>query len=305
MVHSQSNAAASPTRKTSRFHWTRILIYALLIIFAIWFLMPVYVLLMASLKSQAEAMQMQNMWLPPRILGIRSFLIAWFGSTAPPATLGLEQGFWNSVMLVVPATIISTFIGSINGYVLAKWKFRGADFIFTLMLFGMFLPYQSILIPLVVTYQNFTKFTGIPLFATIPGLVVAHVIYGIPICTLIFRNYYAQLPTEMIEAARIDGANFFSIYRRILLPLSQPAFVVVVIWQFTSIWNDFLFGITLANTPKVYPITVSLNNIAGSFHVPYNVQMAAAVLTAIPPLLLYIFLGRYFIRGLMAGSLKG
>lgn len=222
-----------------------------------------------------------------------------------PATLGLEQGFYNSLMLVIPATIISCFIGSINGYVLSKWKFRGADFLFTLMLFGMFLPYQSILIPLVVTYQNFARLTGIQLFATIPGLVVAHVIYGIPICTLIFRNYYAQIPTEMIEAARIDGANFFSIYRRILLPLSQPAFVVVVIWQFTSIWNDFLFGITLANTPKVYPITVSLNNIAGSFHVPYNVQMAAALLTALPPLLCYIILGRYFIRGLMAGSLKG
>jgi glucose/mannose transport system permease protein len=293
------------TRTPFQFRWTRIIIYALLIAFALWFLMPVYVLLMASLKSQAEALQIQNMWLPPRIIGFKSFQIAWFGSTEPPATLGLEQGFWNSVSLVLPATIISTLIGSINGYILSKWKFRGSDLIFTLMLFGMFLPYQSILIPLVVTYQNFTKLTGLQLFSTIPGLVVAHVIYGIPICTLIFRNYYAQLPTEMIEAARIDGANFFSIYRRILLPLSQPAFVVVLIWQFTSIWNDFLFGVTLANTPKVYPITVSLNNIAGSFHVPYNVQMAAALLTALPPLLVYIFLGRYFIRGLMAGSLKG
>lgn len=298
-------AAAAHRRSTSRFHWTRIVIYGVLILFAIWYLMPVYILLMASFKSQAEALQLENMWLPPRILGFKSFQIAWAGSTEPPATLGLEQGFWNSVWLVVPATIISTFIGSINGYILAKWKFRGADFLFTLMLFGMFIPYQSILIPLVVSYQTFTNWTGIPLFSTIPGLVVAHVIYGIPICTLIFRNYYVQLPTEMVEAARIDGANFFSIYRRILLPLSQPAFVVVVIWQFTSIWNDFLFGVTLANTPKVYPITVSLNNIAGSFHVPYNIQMAAALLTAIPPLLVYIFLGRYFIRGLMAGSLKG
>ncbi len=295
--------ALSPRR--SRWHWTRLIIYALLVVFAIWYLMPVYVLLMASLKSQAEALQIQNMWLPPRILGIRSFQIAWFGSTTPPATLGLEQGFWNSVLLVIPATIISTFIGSINGYILSKWRFRGADLIFTLMLFGMFLPYQSILIPLVVSYQWFERITTLQLFSTIPGLIVAHVIYGIPICTLIFRNYYTQLPNEMVEAARIDGANFFSIYRRILLPLSQPAFVVVVIWQFTSIWNDFLFGVTLANTPKVYPITVSLNNIAGSFHVPYNVQMAAALLTALPPLLVYIFLGRYFIRGLMAGSLKG
>jgi glucose/mannose transport system permease protein len=298
-------AAGVRTRSTSRFHWSRILIYAILIVAALWFLMPIYVLVVASLKSQAEALQIQNMWNLPRVLGVRSFQIAWFGSLEPPATLGLEQGFWNSIFLVIPATIISTLIGSINGYILSKWKFRGADLLFTLMLFGMFIPYQSILIPLVVTYQSFAQITGIQLFSTIPGLVVAHVIYGIPICTLIFRNYYTQLPTEMVEAARIDGANFFSIYRRILLPLSQPAFVVVVIWQFTSIWNDFLFGVTLANTPKVYPITVSLNNIAGSFHVPYNVQMAAALLTALPPLLVYIFLGRYFIRGLMAGSLKG
>jgi glucose/mannose transport system permease protein len=298
-------ASLAPTRPSSRFHWTRIFVYLILILFAIWFLTPVYVLVMASIKSQAEALQLSTMWSPPRILGFRSFLIAWFGSTQPPATLGLEQGFWNSVSLVIPATLISTFIGSINGYILSKWKFRGADLIFTLMLFGMFIPYQSILIPLVVTYQAFEHLTTIQLFSTIPGLVVAHVIYGIPICTLIFRNYYSQLPTEMIEAARIDGANFFSIYRRILLPLSQPAFVVVLIWQFTSIWNDFLFGVTLANTPKVYPITVSLNNIAGSFHVPYNIQMAAALITALPPLLVYIFLGRYFIRGLMAGSLKG
>jgi glucose/mannose transport system permease protein len=298
-------ASLAPGRPSLRFHWTRLVIYLILLVFAIWFLTPVYVLLVASFKSQSEALNISTMWDLPRILGVRSFITAWFGSTEPPATLGVEQGFWNSVSLVIPATLISTFIGSINGYILSKWKFRGADVIFTLMLFGMFIPYQSILIPLVVSYQMFTNFTGIPLFSTIPGLVVAHVIYGIPICTLIFRNYYSQLPTEMIEAARIDGANFFSIYRRILLPLSQPAFVVVLIWQFTSIWNDFLFGVTLANTPKVYPITVSLNNIAGSFHVPYNIQMAAALLTALPPLLVYIFLGRYFIRGLMAGSLKG
>ncbi|MBI1800772.1 MAG: carbohydrate ABC transporter permease, partial [Chloroflexi bacterium] len=204
-----------------------------------------------------------------------------------------------------PATIISSLIGSLNGYILSKWKFRGAGLIFPLILFGMFIPYQAILIPLVQTYQLFEKVTGIQLYSTIPGLIVAHTIYGIPITTLIFRNYYATVPDEMIEASRIDGANFFTIYRYILFPLSVPGFVVVMIWQFTSIWNDFLFGITLANNPKVYPITLSLNNIAGSFHVPWNIQMAAALLTAVPPLLVYIFLGRYFMRGLMAGSLKG
>jgi glucose/mannose transport system permease protein len=295
---------AAPTHRRSSFHWTRVFIYAILILFGIWYLVPVYVMLITGFKSQIEALQISTMWTPPSIIGFKSFEIAWFGATNP-ASVGLQQGFFNSLQLVIPATLLSAMIGSINGYILSKWKFRGASLLFALMLFGMFIPYQSILIPLVQSYKVFENLTGVRLFSTIPGLIVAHTIYGIPITTLIFRNYYSQIPTEMVEASRIDGANFFSIYRYILFPLSKPGFVVVMIWQFTSIWNDFLFGVTLANNPKVYPITVSLYNIAGSFHVPWNVQMAAALLTAVPPLLVYIFLGRYFMRGLMAGSLKG
>jgi glucose/mannose transport system permease protein len=279
-------------------------LYAILIAFAVWYLIPVYVMLMTGFKSQQEALDIQTMWSPPRVIGWRSFLIAWSGSIES-GVVGLQQGFGNSLRLVIPATLFSAFIGSINGYILSKWKFRGANTLFTLMLFGMFIPYQSVLIPLVQTYQVFQQVTGIQLFSTIPGLILAHSIYGIPICTLIFRNYYTQIPTEIVEASRIDGANFFGIYRFVLFPLSIPGFVVVMIWQFTSIWNDFLFGVTLANNPNVYPITVSLNNIAGSFTVPWNVQMAGALITALPPLLVYIFLGRYFMRGLMAGSLKG
>lgn len=297
-----SALAKSPRRRPLQ--WTRVLIYAILVLFAIWYLVPVYVMLITGFKSQQEALQIQTMWTPPRIIGFRSFQMAWSGSEES-SIVGLQQGFWNSVQLVVPATILSALIGSLNGYILSKWKFRGADLIFTLMLFGMFIPYQSVLIPLVQTYQIFKAISGIQLFSTIPGLIVAHTIYGLPITTLIFRNYYTQIPTEIVEASRIDGANLFSIYRYVLFPLSLPGFVVVMIWQFTSIWNDFLFGVTLANNPKVYPITVSLNNIAGSFSVPWNVQMAGALITAIPPLLVYIFLGRYFMRGLMAGSLKG
>jgi glucose/mannose transport system permease protein len=297
-----SAVKATPRRRPV--HWTRVLLYAILTLFAIWYLMPVYVMLITGFKSQQEALNIQTMWTPPRVISWKSFLIAWSGS-AESSVVGLQQGFWNSVRLVIPATLFSAFIGSINGYILSKWKFHGANVIFTLMLFGMFIPYQSVLIPLVQTYQAFRQVTGIQLFSTIPGLIVAHTIYGIPICTLIFRNYYTQIPTEVVEASRIDGANLFGIYRYVLFPLSIPAFVVVMIWQFTSIWNDFLFGVTLANTPKVYPITVALNNIAGSFSVPWNVQMAGALLTALPPLLVYIFLGRYFMRGLMAGSLKG
>jgi glucose/mannose transport system permease protein len=297
-----SATTATPRRRP--FHWTRVLLYAILILFAVWYLVPVYVMLITGFKSQQEALQIQTMWIPPRVIGWKSFTMAWFGSEEA-SIVGLQQGFWNSVQLVIPATLFSSFIGSINGYVLSKWKFRGANVLFTLMLFGMFIPYQSVLIPLVQTYQVFKQVTGIQLFSTIPGLIVAHTIYGIPICTLIFRNYYTQIPTDVVEASRIDGANLFSIYRYVLFPLSVPAFVVVMIWQFTSIWNDFLFGVTLANNPHVYPITVALNNVAGSFSIPWNVQMAGALLTALPPLLVYIFLGRYFMRGLMAGSLKG
>ena len=293
---------AALTQNRRPFPWRRIPLYVLLLIAAVFYLTPVYVLLITGFKSQVEALNIFNMWTPPDIISFHAFNVAWFGAAD---TVGLQQGFLNSVQMVVPATLISSMIGSVNGYILAKWKFRGADLLFPLILFGMFIPYQSILIPLVQTYQLFEKITGIQLYSTILGLIVAHCIYGIPITTLIFRNYYAAIPTEMIEASRIDGANIFSIYRYILFPLSVPAFVVVLIWQFTSIWNDFLFGISLANNPKVYPITLSLNNIAGSFHVPWNIQMAAALLTAVPPLLVYIFLGRYFMRGLMAGSLKG
>jgi glucose/mannose transport system permease protein len=167
------------------------------------------------------------------------------------------------------------------------------------MLFGMFIPYQSILIPLVQVLQK------MGLYGSIPGLIFVHVVYGIPITTLIFRNYYAEVPTELVEAAKIDGAGIIGIYRHILFPISMPGFVVVMIWQFTSIWNDFLFGIIVTSRPAVQPITVALNNMAGSYIVEWNVQMAGALLAALPTLLVYVLLGRYFMRGLLAGSLKG
>jgi glucose/mannose transport system permease protein len=201
--------------------------------------------------------------------------------------------------MVIPATLISAALVSVNGYIFARWQFRGANTLFTLALFGMFIPYQSILIPLVQTLR------AIGLYGSIPGLILTHVIYGIPITTLIFRNYYATVPKELVEAARMDGAGLLGVYRRIMLPLSMPGFAVVLIWQFTSIWNDFLFAVTVAQNPAVQPVTVALNNLAGSFIVEWNVQMAGALLAALPTLLVYIFLGRYFMRGLLAGSLKG
>ena len=185
-----------------------------------------------------------------------------------------------------------------NGYILAKWRFRGSETLFTLILFGMFIPYQSILIPLLKVES------AAGLYNTITGLVIIHIIYGIPITTLIFRNYYVGIPEELVEASRMDGAGFFGIYRHILLPLSIPGFVVVLIWQFTSAWNDFLFAVTLTGQDN-WPITVAVNNLAGSFSVAWNIQMAGALIAALPTLLVYVVLGKYFMRGLLAGSLKG
>ena len=205
----------------------------------------------------------------------------------------------NSLIMVIPATIISSFFGAINGYLFAKWKFRGSDALFTLMLFGFFIPYQSILIPLVRFLQT------IKLYGTIPGLITVHVVYGLPITTLIFRNYFAGVPTALVEAAQVDGAGIIKIFTTIMLPLSIPSFVVVGIFQFTNIWNDFLFGVTVVPNPAAQPVTIALNNLSGSFSVDWNVVMAGAVVAALPTALIYLFLGRYFISGLMAGSVKG
>lgn len=288
-------AVTKPSPRGLRVRWTRGLIYVILIAFALFYLMPVYVLVITGMKSFAEV-SLYHMWDPPSGIHFDSFRKAWLGGFGFE---GISRNFFNSVYITVPATLLSALLGSLNGYILSKWKFRGSDVLFTLLLFGMFIPYQSILIPLV---QVLSK---MKLYGTIPGLVFTHMVYGIPITTLIFRNYYATVPMELVEAAKIDGANIFGIYRWVMLPLSMPGFVVVMIWQFTSIWNDFLFAVTIAQNPNIQPLTVGLNNLAGSYIVEWNVQMAGALIAALPTLLVYIFLGRYFMRGLLAGSLKG
>lgn len=262
-------------------------LYLLLAALAVFYLTPIFAIVITSLKGAAELAR-TTVWELPKSASLESYATA-FQALAPAV--------FNSVYLVVPATLISAFLGSLNGYVLAKWKFRGADVIFTLLLFGMFIPYQSVLIPLV------QFLTAVNLYGGIPGLILVHIVYGIPICTLIFRNYYAGIPKELLEAGRIDGASVLGIYRHILLPLSIPGFVVVLIWQFTSIWNEFLFAVTISGNNQ--PITVALVNLAGSIAPQPNVQMAGALLAALPTLLVYILLGRYFVRGLLAGSLKG
>ncbi len=281
-----------------RFNPMRIGIYTLLILFAILFLVPVYVLLTSSFKTFAEVQDMSRMWSLPVGLNMESFGAAWSG--IPEQGLrGLSQNLLNSVNLTIPATLFSSILGSLNGYVLAKWKFRGANVIFPLMLFGMFIPYQSVLIPLTQTLS------AIGLGGTLWGLVLVHVVYGIPITTLIFRNYYAGVPTDLVEAARIDGAGILGIYWRILFPISMPGFVVVIIWQFTNIWNEFLFAVTTLQKPELQPITVALRNLSGSQIKEWNIVMAGTIIAALPVLLIYIILGRFFIRGLLAGSVKG
>jgi len=269
--------------------WSKGISYTVLIIMAFLFMMPIYMILVTSFKPIQE-ISMSTMWNLPQNPSLEGFIKA-FEKLGP--------NLKNSFLLVIPATLISCMIGSINGFIFAKVRFRGSNIIFLLILFGMFIPYQSILFPLIRFLQS------IGLYGSIWGLIFAHVIYGIPITTLIFRNYYVDVPDEMIEAANIDGANMFKVYKDILFPLSLPGFVVVIIWQFTNIWNEFLFAVTITSDPTKQPITVALVNLAGSQVVEWNLQMAGAVLAALPTLLVYIFLGKYFIQGLMAGSVKG
>jgi glucose/mannose transport system permease protein len=267
---------------------TRAWLYVLLLIMSLFYLLPMYVMLVTGFKS-FEEVSLRTMWDLPSGLAFDNFVAA-YEQLAPH--------LWNSLRLVIPTAAISAMLGSINGFILTRWRFPGADIVFPLLLFGMFIPYQSILIPLV----QFMRTTD--LYGTIPGLALTHIIYGIPITTLTFRSYYITVPKEMVEAARIDGAGLLETYYHVFLPVSAPAFVVVLIWQFTAAWNDFLFAVVLTS-PENWPITVALNNLAGSQIIAWNVQMAASLVAAIPTLIIYIFLGRYFLRGLMSGALKG
>ncbi|HLA88767.1 MAG TPA: carbohydrate ABC transporter permease, partial [Anaerolineales bacterium] len=265
----------------------RTLFYLLLISLSLVYLLPVYLLVLTGLKPITE-IDLQTMWtLPTGGIHFDNF-VAGYEQLAP--NLG------NSLTMVIPEALISALLGSVNGYLLSKWKFPNSNLIFTLILFGMFIPYQSILIPL-VKFMQFIK-----LYGDIPGLILVHIIYGIPITTLIFRNYYAGISSEILEAGRIDGASLIGLYRYIMFPLSAPSFAVVIIWQFTQAWNEFLFAVILTNQSH-WPVTVALNNLAGSQLVQWNVLMAATLLAALPTLLVYIFLGRFFLRGLMAGAL--
>ena len=277
----------------------RVLLYVVLLVFAVYYLLPLYVMLANSFKPLEEIRQ-GDMLALPQVWTLAPWSSAWDSAQIGVQATGLKPYFINSLLMVVPAVILSTILGALNGYVLTKWRFRGDGVVFGLLLLSCFIPFQIVLIPM-------ARVLGIlGLAGSTSGLVLVHLVYGLGFTTLFFRNYYAAFPTELVRAAQIDGAGFFRIFLRILLPSSAPIIVVTVIWQFTNIWNDFLFGASFADADSL-PMTVALNNLVSSSTgvKEYNVHFAGAILAALPTLIVYVVSGRYFVRGLMAGAVKG
>lgn len=288
--------AAAPSRSLT---WQRWLLWAVLIAFAGFFLAPMYVMVVTSIKSMDE-IRGGSLLALPHAIDFSSWGKAWSTACTGADCSGLQPYFWNSVMIVIPAVLVSTVLGGINGYVLSKWKFKGSETMFALLLFGVFMPLQVVLLPM----SQVLGWLGIA--SSVWGLILVHLLCGLPGTTLFFRNYYAALPDELIKAAMLDGAGFWRIFVRIVLPLSTPIIVVCLIWQFTQIWNDFLFGVVFSGADSK-PVTVGLNNLANttSSVKEYNVDMAAALIAGLPTLLVYVIAGKYFVRGLTAGAVKG
>jgi len=275
------------------------MLYGTLIVVALYYLLPLYVMIVTSLKGMPE-IRLGNIFSPPLEITFQPWVKAWAEACTGINCDGLSRGFWNSVQILVPSVILSIAIASINGYALARWRFKGSEFFFAILIVGAFIPYQTMLYPLVIILRE------IKLMGSVWGLVLVHTIFGMPILTLLFRNYFAAIPEDLHKAARVDGAGFWGIYFRIMLPMSLPIFVVAMILQVTGIWNDFLFGV-IYTKPDTYPMTVQLNNIVNSVQgiKEYNVNMAATLLTAAVPLLLYLVSGKLFVRGIAAGAVKG
>lgn len=292
-------AIASPDNVIRSSNATRFFIYLVLLLFALFYLLPFFIMVVNSLKPLSEITG-GNIISLPQEWTIEPWLSAWSTAQIGVEPTGLRPYFINSITMAVPAVAISTVLGALNGYVLTKWHFKGATIIFGLLLFSCFIPFQIVLIPM-ARILGLLNISG-----TTYGLILVHVVYGIGFSTLYFRNYYAVFPTELVRAAQIDGAGFFQIFWRIMLPSSGPIIAVCCIWQFTNIWNDFLFGASFASGGSA-PMTVALNNLVNSSHGvrEYNVHFAGAIMAAAPTLLVYIVAGRYFVRGLMAGSVKG
>jgi glucose/mannose transport system permease protein len=278
---------------------SRCLVYGVLLLAALVFLAPLYVMLATSLKDAAQ-LRSGNLLSPPASLDFAAWALAWSSACTGTDCRGLQPFFINSVLMTVPAVLISTAWGAVNGYVLSLWKFRGSDLLFGFMMFGLFMPFQVVLLPM----SQVLGWLGIS--SSVGGLVLVHCLAGLAGTTLFFRNYYAAIPQELLNAARMDGAGFWRIFVRIILPMSTPIVMVTLIWQFTAIWNDFLFGVAFSGADSK-PITVGLNNMANttSSVKNYNVDMAAAVIAGLPTMLVYVLAGRHFVKGLTAGAVKG
>lgn len=275
------------------------MLYGTLIVVAAYYALPLYVMIVTSLKGMPE-IRLGNIFAPPVEITYQPWVKAWAEACTGINCEGLSRGFWNSVQILIPSVILSIAIASVNGYALANWKFKGSEVFFTILIVGAFIPYQVMLYPLVIILRE------MGLYGNIWGLVLVHTVFGMPILTLLFRNYFTSVPEELFKAARVDGAGFWGIYFRIMLPMSLPIFVVAIILQVTGIWNDFLFGV-IYTKPADYPMTVQLNNIVNSVQgiKEYNVNMAATLLTGLVPLIIYFASGKLFVRGIAAGAVKG
>ncbi len=287
---------AKPKKAFSR---RNIIIYGTLVVAAVYYILPLYVMIVTSLKGMPE-IRLGNIFAPPVQITFEPWVKAWSQACTGLNCDGLSRGFWNSVIITVPSVIISIAVASLNGYMLANWRFKGADLFFTILIVGAFIPYQVMLYPMVIILRD------LGVYGTLQGLIIVHTVFGMPILTLLFRNYFTALPEELFKAARVDGAGFWNIYFRIMLPISLPIFVVAMIIQITGIWNDFLFGVVFTK-PDTYPMTVQLNNIVNSVQgvKEYNVNMAATLITGLVPLIVYFVSGKLFVRGIAAGAVKG
>jgi glucose/mannose transport system permease protein len=276
-----------------------IILYGTLLVVAIYYLIPLYVMIVTSLKGMPE-IRLGNIFSPPIEVTFEPWIKAWSQACTGLNCDGLSRGFWNSVQITLPSVIVSIAIASVNGYALANWRFKGANLFFTILIFGAFIPYQIMIYPLVILLRD------LGIYTKLPGLILIHSIFGMPILTLLFRNYFTTIPEELFKAARVDGAKFWGIYFRVMMPMSLPIFVVAIIMQVTGIWNDFLFGV-IYTKPDTYPMTVQLNNIVNSVQgvKEYNVNMAATLLTGLVPLTIYFISGKLFVRGIAAGAVKG
>jgi glucose/mannose transport system permease protein len=301
MTGTRSDAMTGPrgARPRKAISSRNIILYGILGLVALYYILPLWVMIMTSLKGMPEV-RLGNIFAPPVEITFEPWVKAWATACTGLNCDGLSRGFWNSVIITVPSVILSILIASVNGYALINWKFKGSEVFFTILIFGSFIPYQIMLYPIVIMLRE------MGLYGSLWGLVIVHTIFGMPILTLLFRNYFSSIPEELFKAARVDGAGFWGIYFRIMLPMSLPIFVVALILQVTGIWNDFLFGVVYTR-PDIYPMTVQLNNIVNSVQgvKEYNVNMAATLLTGLVPLIIYFISGKLFVRGIAAGAVKG